>query len=482
MLSTICYNPLMIEAKRRYELENMYDRRLRGVPGKDAKQHSRHHFATVVTELGDDPKVAETIFEIVERYGAISAERLLEGSAGNLATPGFNFFQFAGLFGEAHRRIGRLAAGYWASSYGEIVKTGYDPDEYFGAVDKMAELGGNRISGYFAYVFPDLLKSGQNPYTARSYTTQIVRRAGIPSARSFLLNAADVASIGGIDVETYGRFSVHALDDYGKKLGYWIIRGSAGAVLCGVPLDTVKEDVETLLEKYPKNGEKVASWLVAGYSGLGETKKTFDEDVQEERKLLARVDPSKRQAYAYRIKSVAEAQASSQQFDIYIRNYKNDYLRLVNEVGLSGGVYLSRATSNGLPTWRRHETPQLRVIPEKLIEARSVLSKQALSKVLWFGPRLFHRPEAALKLIDDCIWAATDFGEKVMLEGLVFSAKRVAKSGVGGGLELPHGTGKLLSGEEDEEGSWQNLLNSGTIFEADDDHLDREIVSEFESA
>lgn len=162
---------MISEMKEQYELEELYRKRLKSVPGKEAKEHADHHFAEVFIALGKDPKVAETVFEIGERFGAISAERLLEASIDHLGTPQFDFLQLADLFRDAHHRMGRLAAGYWAKSYGEVVKTGFDPEEYFRAVDKMAEIGGNRLSGYYAYVFPGLLKSGENPYTARSYAT-----------------------------------------------------------------------------------------------------------------------------------------------------------------------------------------------------------------------------------------------------------------------------------------------------------------------
>lgn len=283
-------------------------------------------------------------------------------------------------------------------------------------------------------------------------------RGRLPIARSYLLNTANVSNIGHISAEEYGEFSVRSLDEYGKDLGYWVVRGSAGAAICGVPLAGFKNDIDEILSRYPKNGEKVASWFASGYAGLGEAKKPLLKEVEIEKGILATIDPRNTGPYNLRLEFIEQAEQRAQEVDNY--QYKDSFLTLVNALGVSGGIFLSRAINSGPPAWKTDDLPDLVRLPNTLLAAKEILSKAALSKTLWFGPRFFHRPKAGVEIVEDCVWATTEFGERVMLEGLLHSVKRISRNGDARGLVLPHGMGKLLSGDNDPEGSWQSLLET----------------------
>lgn len=448
-------------------------RRFLGDKRSDAAEELMSRLKGLESQGQFSPELGGMIIDIARKHNVVSAERLIENCDSLWQDPKFKFNEYSELVHKAYQRFGSRAAGYFSLSYGSIFNLGVPPRDYFDWVAGAVDAGGKIYASWYAYGLPDVLKENGDPLEFRSTASRVYRRGGLKVAIPFILNAPQVVGEKKIGLQDFTHMSLEAIETLGKETSAEVVRNMVGLDNLGYEAKQFLLDAQKLSDE---KGGKAAFWFAAGFTDLLKYK---NEDLKGLRSSLERVYDSREYIESLRSMSLLDLvkayedseksrikrleQLAKVDTDFNPLDFGKEYVKLLGSIGKNAATFYAFSAKK----WdiNRYELPEqldyFKLIPDKIIELRSKVSKKVFNSAMWFILKMGHGPKTVVKHLEDTTIKFEEIGENETMKILAYTAGIGRRGGRPFGLEYPKPSSTGICTHPTElltEGNWANLL------------------------
>ena len=375
-------------------------------------------------------KIGQRVIDMAEKYGSLSAERLIGNCNSLWQDPRFDFDKYGEVVGKAYQQFGSRAGSYFNLSYPAVFNLGIAPEDYFDLVNAAVESGGKVYAGWYAYGLPDVLKEKIDPSEFRSSAYVVYKRGGLKVAVPFILNAPKMLKKGDIKLQDLTQLSVEITESLGKKTAQWVIKNMADLDMAGYSRDKFRSDVQELNDT---EGEKAAFWYAFGFTDL----------LKHKREALERLG------------SLQQDTVNDEDYDKWIArqaddfnkknmkfnplNFGREYVAILKAFGANAATFYSFSTRGWdfLPRDLPEQLNNFMLIPSRITELHAKVNKKVFNSAMWFILKMERNPKNVVKHLEDTIIKFEEAGEKETIVSLAYTAGIGRRKGHPFGLVYP---------------------------------------------
>ncbi len=403
------------------EIDAVMDK-LPGFPWHDYPQRNeiRSCLASIESEGSLPPELGNRVIEIANNFSLLTAERFLENSYELYGDPRFNPDQFYELFVMAHQRFGRLAGGYFSRSYGDMLKTGVNPQDFYNWVDQAAESRGKKFAGWFAYGVPNAVEEGGDPREYLSLASGIHIKGGLKVARSFILESPILLRDVGLTFQQLYGLVTRCIEECSPKTAGLAIHNMNSAAKLGYSPDQFIDDAVTTQRLAKRPSGNAAAGYVSAFNYL----------YWESNSLEIRLNDARRN-FDYFQDPLHEQliwELEYQQNSFHPHEFKEEYQRLLKEIGQSPASFLSRII--------RGDSVNIHELAEKVIAFRGQVKPKIFHAAMYFIPDITN-PSDALLYLDDIFEEQELWSDDQIVKALAYTRGAVRRGAFFDGLLHP---------------------------------------------
>lgn len=353
-----------------------------------------------------NPVTKERIERLATSFGMITAERFLEAlerrlwSKGDPAIAENTVGKLYDATLDVYRRCGKRAGAYFLYSYPAMIDLKQDPRPFADEVIKTKESGGAHFAAWYAYSVPNAVEAGIG-ISEFAVSSSIVRNKSSLRLTKEFMKTAPTAVKNGETFQDFTDTALEVIERLDPNSAFNALLPSAVFQLeFDIPPGEVIDDIAAHSDRF---GEKSAGWYSYGIRRIADKIEAYKRQQESIKRnplypdYITTIDPVKKDS---------------------IDQYKENYTKMLEEVGLSTAIFYSR-------TFNLDDS---REYSQKLLDLRQKAGKKIFNKALWVIARATgSHSEGSKEMMEDLNRLLDNETEETIWRSLLYTLGAVKK-------------------------------------------------------